>query len=55
MRYRTGYYDLKSPDLLKGKPEGKVLEARAASTQTGEIPVIPQRCLIFTPSPAWPA
>jgi VWFA-related protein len=39
LRYRTGYYDLKSPDLLKGKPEGKVLEERVASAQAGEIPV----------------
>ena len=39
VRYRTGYYDVKSPDLLQGKPEGKVLEDRAASQQTGEIPV----------------
>ena len=39
MRYRTGYYDVKSPDLLKGKPEGKTLEERASSQQAGEIPV----------------
>ena len=39
MRYRTGYYDVKAPDLLKGKPEGKALEARVASPQAGEIPV----------------
>jgi len=39
VRYRTGYFDVKSPDLLKGKPEGKVLEERAASQQAGEIPV----------------
>jgi VWFA-related protein len=39
LRYRTGYFDVKSPDLLKGKPEGKVLEERAASPQAGEIPV----------------
>ena len=39
VRYRTGYYDVKSPDLLKGKPEGNALEARAASQQPGEIPV----------------
>ena len=38
-RYRGGYYDVKSPDLLKGKPEGKALEERAASAQAGEIPV----------------
>jgi VWFA-related protein len=39
LRYRTGYYDLKSPDLLQGKPEGKALEERASSHQAGEIPV----------------
>ena len=39
LRYRTGYYDIKGPDLLKGKPEGKALEERAASPQPGEIPV----------------
>ena len=39
VRYRTGYYDVKSPDLLKGKPEGKALEDHAASAQAGEIPV----------------
>ena len=39
LRYRTGYYDVKSPDLLQGKPEGKALEERVASAQAGEIPV----------------
>ncbi len=39
VRYRTGYFDVKSPDLLKGKPEGKALEERVASPQAGEIPV----------------
>jgi VWFA-related protein len=39
VRFRTGYFDVKSPDLLKGKPEGKALEERAASQQAGEIPV----------------
>jgi VWFA-related protein len=39
LRFRTGYYDIKSPDLLAGKPEGKTLEERAASPQPGEIPV----------------
>ena len=39
LRYRGGYFDLKSPDLLKGKPEGKVLEDRAAGAQAGDIPV----------------
>jgi VWFA-related protein len=39
LRYRTGYYDVRTPDLLKGKPEGKALEERVASAQAGEIPV----------------
>jgi VWFA-related protein len=39
LRFRNGYYDVKSPDLLAGKPEGKMLEARAASPAPGEIPV----------------
>jgi len=38
-RFRTGYYDVKSPDLLAGKPEGQALEERALSSQPGEIPV----------------
>lgn len=38
-RHRNGYYDLRSPDLLAGKPEGKVLEERAASPQRGDFPV----------------
>jgi hypothetical protein len=39
VRYRTGYFDIKSPDLLVGKPEGKVLEDHVASAQAGDIPV----------------
>jgi hypothetical protein len=39
IRYRPGYYDLKSHDLLAGIPEGKTLEAVAASAQPGQIPV----------------
>lgn len=37
LRARNGYYDTKSPDLLAGKPEGKVLEERAASPDPGNI------------------
>jgi VWFA-related protein len=40
LRYRNGYYDLKSPDLLAGKPEGKILEEQAASAQPGQVPVL---------------
>jgi hypothetical protein len=36
---REGYIDTKSPNLLAGKPEGQVLESRAASTEAGGIPV----------------
>ncbi len=39
LRHRNGYYDVKSQDLLAGKPEGKALEDLAASPQPGEIPV----------------
>jgi len=39
LRYRAGYYDFKSPDLLQGTPEGKVLEARLESPASGEIPI----------------
>jgi VWFA-related protein len=40
VRSRTGYFDVRSPDLLAGKPEGKTLEERvAAPAQPGDIPV----------------
>jgi hypothetical protein len=39
LRHRNGYYDLKAPDLLAGKLEGKTLEALAASSQPGQVPV----------------
>jgi VWFA-related protein len=39
LRFRNGYYDVKSPDLLAGKPEGRALEEVAESPQPGEIPV----------------
>jgi VWFA-related protein len=39
IRYRTGYFAIKSPDLLKGTPEGKTLEARLASPEPGKIPL----------------
>jgi VWFA-related protein len=39
VRARNGYFDVKSPDLLFGKPEEKTLEAQAASPQAGDIPV----------------
>jgi hypothetical protein len=40
LRHRNGYYDLKAPDLLAGKLEGKNLEALAASSQPGQVPVL---------------
>jgi VWFA-related protein len=40
LRHRNGYYDLKAPDMLAGKAEGKTLEALAASPQPGQIPVL---------------
>jgi VWFA-related protein len=39
LRARNGYYDVKGSDLLAGKPEGKILEARVAGSQPGQIPV----------------
>jgi len=39
IRARNGYFDTKSPDVLAGKPEGKLLEERAASSQPGDFPV----------------
>jgi len=39
IRARNGYYDSKSPDMLAGKPEGKVLEEIAASSQPGTFAV----------------
>ena len=38
-RFRTGYYDVKGPDLLAGKPEGKALEEQAENPQPGDIPM----------------
>jgi hypothetical protein len=36
VRARDGYYDTKGLDFLKGKPEGKALEARLESAQPGD-------------------
>ena len=38
-RARSGYCDVPSRDILAGKSEGKSLEARAAASQPGNIPV----------------
>jgi hypothetical protein len=40
LRHRNGYYDVKTPDMLAGKPEGKNLEAFVASSQAGQVPVM---------------
>jgi VWFA-related protein len=39
IRFRNGYYDVKGPDILAGRPEGKTLEEQAVSPQPGDIPV----------------
>ena len=39
VRFRTGYYDVKGPDILAGSPEGKTLEEQAQTSQPGKIPV----------------
>jgi len=40
VRHRNGYYDVKGPDMLAGKPEGKNLEALVAGSQPGQVPVL---------------
>lgn len=39
LRARNGYFDTKSQDLLAGRPEGKVLEQRAADSAPGDFSV----------------
>lgn len=39
LRARNGYYDVKIPDMLAGKPEGKLLEAHARSSAPTDYPV----------------
>jgi VWFA-related protein len=39
VRSRSGYYDTKSQDMLKDKPEGKVLEEQAASSRPSDFAV----------------
>ena len=39
VRARSGYCDVRGSDLLAGKPEGKTLEAMAASPQPGNVNV----------------
>jgi VWFA-related protein len=47
-RYRSGYCDVPSPDPLKGKEEGKVLEQMAANPSPGNIPVTLKAPFFFT-------
>ncbi len=39
LRARNGYFDVKSKDLLAGKPEGKTLEEQVASAKAGDFPI----------------
>jgi hypothetical protein len=39
VRGTNGYFEVKGPDPLAGKPEGKLLEERALSPQPGDVPV----------------
>jgi hypothetical protein len=39
VRARSGYCDVKGPDVLLNQPEGKALEARVVNAQAGTIPV----------------
>lgn len=50
LRHRNGYYDVKSPDLLAGKPEGQILEERAASSQPTDFPVALSAPYFYTAS-----
>ncbi len=47
VRYRTGYYDVKGPDLLKGKPEGKALEDARREPADRRYPRLSQRPLLL--------
>jgi VWFA-related protein len=49
VRARNGYYDLKGPDVLAGRPVERTLEARAASAQPGTIPLT-LRAPVFYPA-----
>jgi hypothetical protein len=48
VRARNGYCDVKTPDFLAGKIEGKNLEARAASGQPGNVAVALQPSYFYT-------
>ena len=48
VRARSGYCDVPSRDVLAGKSEGKSLEARAAASQPGNIPVSLKASYFYT-------
>ncbi len=48
VRSRSGYCDVKGPDILLDKPEGKSLEARASNPQSGNIPLSLQNAYFYT-------
>ncbi len=48
VRARSGYCDIKGPDILAGKPEEKILEARAAAPQPGNVPVTLEAPFFYT-------
>src|SRR6516162_98238 len=48
VRARSGYCDVPSRDILAGKSEGKTLEARAAASQPGNIPVSLKASYFYT-------
>jgi VWFA-related protein len=48
VRARNGYFDVKSPDLLAGTPEGATLAADAASREAGSIPISMQAPYFYT-------
>jgi hypothetical protein len=48
VRARSGYCDVKGPDVLLNQPEGKALEARAANAQPSDIPMSMQTPFFYT-------
>ena len=48
VRYRSGYCDVRSNDMLAGQEEGKTLEQAAASPSPGKIPVSLKAPYFFT-------
>ena len=48
MRARTGYCNVRKPDLLSGKPAEKDLETRAQAAEAGTIPTPLQLSYFYT-------